>query len=255
MHHRTWAIAAAAATIVGGAASASTVDVTWNSGASTTGTFNVSVGAASANVGGGRFVYDVSNAAGTALEGVGSIHSFCVELNEFAASANGVNVSSGNGIAGMVPDDDDGPGGFAAATPLDTDDLKALSWLFEAHFATVTAPGAMNSDIFAFQLAVWEIVYEQDPADGPLIYQVDGANEGVFRVNSGNSTAISTANGWLAGLNDADLTTQAVNGALVALSKDGFQDQITLIPLPAPVLMGLAGFGLAAVARRRLRQG
>jgi hypothetical protein len=253
------AVAAGMALAAAGLASASTVDVSYN-GLTSGANFNVTVGSDSGTVGGGRFNFGVSDAVGTPLEGISSIRSFCIELNEFAAGGNDVNVFTGAGINGQAPFND-GPGQFSSAVALDLQDLRALSWLFDTYFETATSDSATATDARAFQLAVWEIVYEVGDQNGAVTYGI-GSNDGNFFVTGGNNAARNRANEWLAGtgvagdgLNGVDLSLYAINSGLLVISQDGFQDQITLIPLPGAALMGLVGLGGAFAARRRLRQG
>ncbi len=240
-------IGAAAALGVAGTASASTVDAVFNSGASDTAGFTTSEG----NGGGGLFDYTVTGDGTANPWGLGdgdstNIVSFCIELTQNATNGTGVEVLQGGGIAGNAP--------VPGSTTISTTGLKALSWLFNNHFNAAKQGGA---DAYAFQALVWEFVYEG----------VSGASDvdlaaGSFTASANNAsldgTITTTVNSWVAGA-PADFSTYTINENLVVISGFGtddpqFQDQITLIPLPAPVFMGLAGLGAAVVARRRMRQ-
>ena len=122
--------------------------------------------------------------------------------------------------------------------------------LYDNHYGSAFSS---RTESAAFQLAIWEIVHETGVEEGGS-YDLNVA-VGDFRVTGGNvqneqdgfgQSAVSLANTWLSGLSSVDVTT------LVALTNEQYQDQILLIPLPAPVLM--AGIGLLAVplVRRKL---
>lgn len=100
------------------------------------------------------------------------------------------------------------------------------------------SPAFTNQDSAAFQLAIWEIVY-----DGP-----NGANTGTGVVNlfsNINPATITQANTWLAAL---DGTGPRAN-YLQALTSDEFQDQI--IPTPGAGVLALGGVLLSAGRRRK----
>ncbi len=123
-------------------------------------------------------------------------------------------------------------GDMGAARALD---LARLARAFSASsFATTTQTAA-------FQLAVWEIIYET--AGTP--YDV---NSGVFKVlTAGDGTAARTqANTLLASL--PGLTATA---PLIALNSPTTQDWITVVPIPSSAVLLAGGllFGLWGVRR------
>ncbi len=99
------------------------------------------------------------------------------------------------------------------------------------------SPAFTAQDAAAFQLAIWEIVY-----DGPY-----GANTGtgqVFLFSNVNPATIAQTNTWLAALDG----TGPRATYLQALVSDTLQDQI--IPAPGAAVLALGGVLLAAGRRR-----
>jgi hypothetical protein len=94
----------------------------------------------------------------------------------------------------------------------------------------------------AFQLAVWEIIYDTNM----------DTNSGTFKVNSSTNLrnaaqALVTSASNLAGSPNGPANIQ-----LVVLRSDSAQDQITAIPVvPSPGTVALAGLGLLMAAPRR----
>jgi hypothetical protein len=122
-------------------------------------------------------------------------------------------------------------------------DAKAdyIRELWTAHIdETNTALGAA-----AFQAAVWEIVYEDAEA-----WDVGSWDETFSDSTFGttNTTIANKANEWLQHIleNDYALTTN-----ILALSNEDWQDYIVQIPVPAAVLLGILGLGVAGLKLRR----
>ena len=105
----------------------------------------------------------------------------------------------------------------------------------------------------AFQMGVWEIVYQDDTAaagDGTF----DSIGEITLNTLSGifsmdNASAGGVANGWLSSLTG---TYSADPAWIVGFGSSTIQDQVTLIPLPPPVWLAAVGLVSVVVGRRRL---
>lgn len=140
----------------------------------------------------------------------------------------------------------------------DADQVKAIQALYGNHYDATTG-GAKNGQNLAFQLALWELVYD---------YEDTNLSGGRF-VSQATTTTNSTAQTMLDGTTGAGLATglAAFNAGgyeLVALiapagpgakTQDQVQDQLYVRPngVPAPPAALLAGVGvLALVGRSRL---
>lgn len=189
----------------------------------------------------GRFVWNAIGDSDAFSDGQ-EFHSFCTELLQ--------NVNPGNDYTYdcVSPTDVPSPNG-GLFEGMSDDQASILSSLFSQHYAT--AVEGTNTEAAAFQIAVWEIVYERsdgvDYGDGQSAATGLSAGNGWLTL-SGNNGATSLANTWL-----ASLFNLGINSSLLGLTSTSAQDQITIVPLPAPV--ALAGLGLLGVALGRRRLG
>ncbi|MCC5794535.1 MAG: PEP-CTERM sorting domain-containing protein [Chromatiales bacterium] len=131
-----------------------------------------------------------------------------------------------------------------ASTRLSNQQLALVGQLYDNHAAAL----GTNLNDAAFQLAIWEIIYEPDPMS---------LSTGVFSSASFGG-ARTIANGWLAGLDTSasalstsweffilEPVTPQVNQALIVAR------EVTQVSEPGMLLLLAGGLGLLAGLRRR----
>ncbi|CAN5842022.1 hypothetical protein BH11PLA1_BH11PLA1_24330 [soil metagenome] len=184
------------------------VEFTINSGANWQGT----------TAGQFNWVGDASNGLG--LDG--NFTAFCLDLTQFISGGQVVTFEPLPGVAGGSL-----PGNPALGTPIDAPREALISELWGRNYAGLSSA----QDFAAFQIAVWEIIYDDglDTATG-------------FAQFRNNAPAIAQADGFLAALDGT-----GPQAPLFALTTETAQDML----VPTPGAMGLMGLGLAACARRR----
>ena len=117
--------------------------------------------------------------------------------------------------------------------------VTALERLASQHLASISTV----TDSGAFQLAVWEIVYESSGT-----YDLGSGN---FQIASASGNALATANAWLSALGDSTPTL-----TLAVWTSSSSQDlAVFSAPIPEPEVyaMLLAGLGLMGFVVNRRR--
>ncbi len=165
-------------------------------------------------------------------------------------------------------------GSYAPSSSSTTYDVKWVGEMFNAEKAGALRDiyrGAQGQQLdptvddkfaAAFQIVVWEIVYDYDPSK---------TNANIAITSTSSSNGVSSTNRFRAWRsNGYSLTGDSAlwgyvneivgyirpsgqhisSSALCVLKSSNYQDQL-IIPLPGAAAMGLAGLGLAGAARRR----
>lgn len=199
---------------------------------------------------GGAFQWNtVSNDTGIKLvDGLGTASStdfttFCIDLTQY--------IYPGQNHAFTLTELSSAP--KPASGPLPASGMGAnaafyLQQLWAQHFTSIfsqATPALKNTYASAFQLAIWEIEYEQGTTFNLA--------QGFLRVtNSGDGAVTSLASSWLSGLKNQS-TYQGPLANLVALSA-GYQDQLAQIhsnPEPGSIAVWLGVAAVGGFMRRR----
>jgi len=135
-------------------------------------------------------------------------------------------------------------------SPMGPDRAQAIRDLYAhadgSQFAAVGS--SANKDFAAaFQIAVWEAAYDYDGSAGSL--DVVG---GDLRVTGTGGGPLSAGiSGYLDDLFGA-VGTGAEVPHLIAVTSEQYQDQIVMIPLPAPLIIGAVGLAAVIWRQRKL---
>lgn len=187
-----------------------------------------------------------------------SFDAFCIQANQ--------NTPTSGYQVFTVTDLKDAPIGGTGTQPMGSLRALLLSELWANNESTAVSGGNLTSA--AFQMAVWEIVFEDlsglpDPSDAGFVtalqnkLEVNSTATGKGSVYTTTTNVANQANIYLDGL---DLLGS--KSTLRALSSGTYQDQMFLTnapippsgaPVPAAVWGGLALFGLVGAKRARAK--
>ena len=202
------------------------------------------VASAGVNAYTGVYHWDLQNATITTnpfgMQGIGDIRTwgFCIEMQYAPTSFQQYNIID----VQDAPLTESPSGVVMGGTKAD--------YIRELWAAVNPSPSMSNVDAAAFQVAVWEIVYEDadyESFDVDAWDNSDLPNMSSFMV-SGNADVITQAQDWL----DALTGTGTLDNNLVALSRGATQDYIVKVPVPGAVLLGILGFCVAGLKLRKL---
>ena len=202
----------------------------------------VSIGSQSFNCFAGQLVHNFSGGTGAAGGLTGNLTTFCSDLTQ-EVSYTGATYTL-TGIQNLPQSS-----GFAAMG-----DTKKQA-IYDMYAAAHGDQMGSNADMAAaFQLAIWEVIYDYD-----------GTHTSSLSLGSGNLKVGNTSGGTLSSgvLACASLLFNAIgqNAAQVGLMgfRNGtYQDQIlqtvSVVPLPTAGLAGMVGLGLVAYLKRRMKR-
>lgn len=154
-------------------------------------------------------------------EPTGEFESFCIELTETLNLAASYEFE----VAALATAPTSIPGGMGAAK------ADQMSELYGRFFAPAILTNV--TDAVAFQVAIWEIIYDADLK----------LNTGDFQVQNLDAY-YSVAQSWL---DQIDGTGPKMG--LLGLKVDGFQDQV-IVPEPSSVLLLVGGLASVLIRRR-----
>lgn len=172
-----------------------------------------------------------------------SVTTYCTQIAETISNGQTVNYT----VAALanVPDPNPGPMGAIKATLVR--DLYARNW------SSVKASNSSNLHA-AFQLAIWEITHENvSAANAAAAADQLNVAVGALAVNMNNNTTAQVAAIAQQMIDSLGTNGFLAFGNVVGLTDPFAQDQLVVVPIPAPVLV--AGLGLlgAAALRRRVK--
>lgn len=197
------------------------------------------LGASTFNCFAGQLNHAFSNGTGVAAGLTGTKVTFCSDLSEYATTA---------GATYQVTPIPNLPvsGGWPAMGAVRS---QAVYDLYAAAAGQQTVSGADNNFAAAFQIALWEIIYDYDGSSSSLT--LTGGN---LKIKDTDGTSLTSSIATHVTQLFSMLGSNVTQVGLMGLTNDGKQDQILqfqVIPLPAALPMGLAGLGLAAWVRNR----
>lgn len=183
----------------------------------------------------GQLIHSFSNGNGVAAGLSGNRITFCSDLSQYVASGGATyNVTSIQNLPG--------------SGPMGASKMQAIYDMYAA--AAGSQMGANDDMAAAFQLAVWEVIYDYDPSNTSSLNLSSG------NLKARNSLGLSLSSTILnhaAGLFSA-IGSNAAQTGLLGFTNSSFQDQILqvqLVPIPMAVIAGLAGLGMVGYVRRR----
>lgn len=238
-------IAAATVMACAGIAAADTIDLTFQGQGRGTNIGVVVNGNASGTFA-GQIRQDLSNGTGigTQFDGRSAI-TFCADLeqqvNQGTTTYDIVNLATIPNPSAIIP------GGMGAVRAAAIESI--YSYTREVLGLNIASSTLANTFAAAFQIAIWEIVYDYDGTLASL-----DVTSGLFEATtvSGNALPNSIANAVQdLFTNGVTYNTAATN--LLGLYSDAKQDQIIEIIIPTPTAAAMGLLGLAGLAARRRR--
>jgi hypothetical protein len=179
--------------------------------------------------------FHATRTGGTDTLAPDKIITYCVEVGEHIKEGKNTH-SNVSHLLGSTTN----LGGIAGPVYFDAVRTERMEKLWGTFFSAIGTDSLKSA---AFQLATWEIAFDDD--------LTLGNNKGKLWVKSSQFQAGVTdvAEGWLTAIRNGDAQTRV---GMLLLSGEGIQDQVTMVPEPASMIA--LGAGLAAIARKRRRK-
>lgn len=173
-----------------------------------------------------------------------NLATYCTQIKEYVSNNQTVNFTMTS--VANVPDPVPGPMGAIKA--------QLINDLYRRHYQSVVTSNNANLNS-AFQLAVWEITHENltaADANGAL-GQLD-VFVGALASDKSHNATLTVGNLAMSLLATLGLDDGFLEGPkLIGLTHSSAQDQLLVVPIPAPLALAAAGLvGVAAIRRRRL---
>lgn len=182
----------------------------------------------------------------------GGVKTFCTQLNENISNNQTVtfNVVAAEAVPDATAPGNPNPG------PMGAIKAQVLRDLYARNYSLATLVGS-NIAAAAFQVVVWEITHETlgQGQDAAAFAASLNLLNGTFKLNGNtNAAVLAAANALLDSLGGQSGSDFLGFAGLRGLTHVEFQDQLIVVPVPAPAL--LAGLGLlgGVVARRRMKK-
>lgn len=193
----------------------------------------MTVGGTSFNCFAGQLVHNFSNGSGAAAGLSGNHTTFCADLMQSVTSSGATYAVAGIQSLSSAQ-------GMGAAKSQAIYDMYA--------FANGSQMGADADMAAAFQLAIWEVIYDYNAGDSSSLNLASGT----LKAKNTNGSSLSGSILAKAAALFSAIGSNSAQDGLMGFSNGSYQDQIVqIVPVPAAALIGLAGLGLAGYARRR----
>lgn len=213
-------------------ASADTVNMSFD-GTGHGDTARVTSPAGTVNVFAGQLKHSITGGTGVGAQFSGQYITYCADLTQHVGSAtNTFQVVGVNELR--------------LGAPMGLAKAEAINRLFTFAAGQEVSPSATNSFAAAFQLAIWEIIYDYSNQNSLASLSVASGSFSATKTNGSplSSSISSNLNAFFAAAANGPAGTQ-----LLGLGSQSRQDQI--IHLPAPGAAALAGMGMLLVGTRR----